>query len=108
MPENETDWLAFCKDREEMLKFLQELDPPRAVAEIGVYKGDFSEQILQYCPDAAVFIIDPRRFQKEYKDGCNHEQEEFDQIYEACLERFERYGQRADVIRKFSVVRLLS
>jgi hypothetical protein len=102
MPENETDWLSLCRDREELLGLLQKNERPRLVAEIGVYEGDFSEQILRYCKEATVYIIDPWQFQPGYRDGCNHEQAKFDDIYMRCMERFKPYGDRAVILRQFS------
>jgi len=77
----------FGIEREELLEFL-----PRdsVVAEIGVFKGHFSREILDRANPREFHMIDPWEEQDRafYADNSNVEQEQFDTIFESVRARF--------------------
>lgn len=73
---------------------LLELLPKNAVcAEIGVWKGEFSKQILQYATPKQLHLVDPWRFAAQFPQrwygglaaGC---QQDMDRIYEGVVAQF--------------------
>lgn len=74
---------------------LLDLLPPNSVcAEIGVFKGDFSELILKKTKPEKLHLIDPwiNQIDEDYKDawfgGSNTSQSEMDEICEQVKKRF--------------------
>jgi hypothetical protein len=76
--------------REELLKKM----PKNSVcAEIGVWKGGFSEQIFDVVQPSKLHLIDPWAFQPEFKERMfggkvAKQQEDMDSIYEAVAHKF--------------------
>jgi hypothetical protein len=86
------------------VRLLERLPAGAACAEIGVWKGDFSERILDVVRPARLHLIDPwqavagegyegARYGGKLADG----QAEMDAMYASVLERFER-ERRAGVV----------
>ncbi|MDQ3859189.1 MAG: class I SAM-dependent methyltransferase [Actinomycetota bacterium] len=86
------------------VRLLERVPKGSVCAEIGVWKGDFSERILEIVRPARLHLIDPwqavsgedyegARYGRELADG----QAEMDAIYASVLERFER-ERRAGVV----------
>jgi hypothetical protein len=78
------------RDREELLRLL-----PRGgvVAEVGVWKGDFSAQLLATLDPAELHLVDPWAFRPDYEHalyGGNaaKSQDDMDAIYEGVRARF--------------------
>ncbi len=77
-------------DRTELLKCL----PREATgAEIGVWKGDFSERLLAEISPSRLHLIDPWKFQSEFPDRMYggtvaKEQRDMDAIHDAVASRF--------------------
>jgi hypothetical protein len=74
-------------------RLLARLPAGAVVAEIGVWQGDFSEQILHRCRPARLHLIDPwvftTAFGKRWYGGLKAQnQHEMDAIYESVRGRF--------------------
>ncbi len=85
-----SDWLYSCSDREQLLRRFGEANPEEGttIVEVGVYEGDFSAQILEFCPASRLCAVDPWAHQSAgYNDPCNLEQEAFDELYVKCRNR---------------------
>lgn len=72
----------------------------RVVAEIGVFRGDFAEHILDECPGISrYYMIDPWRQLPEWNKPLNVADDVFDGWYQESLERTERHEGRRVVLR---------
>ncbi len=58
------------------LSMIAELPAGSVGAEIGVYRGDYSRQVLDLPNVAKLFLVDPWERQKDYKDTINEEDQE--------------------------------
>jgi hypothetical protein len=58
------------------LQMIQEFRPGSLGAEIGVYRGDFSHQILTETKVGHLYLVDPWVKQPDYKDTINNEDQE--------------------------------
>jgi hypothetical protein len=90
--------------REELLNFL----PKNAVAaEVGVYQGDFSAEILKRSQPQALHLIDPWAHQdvEVYKTNPDNSADAHEKRYQSVLKRFEAeiQNQQVRVHRKASV-----
>ena len=80
--------------KERSRKLLLKRVPKGSVcAEIGVWKGDFSEQILRTTVPRALHLIDPWQFQPDFPDrmyggAVATSQSDMDEIYESVRDRF--------------------
>jgi hypothetical protein len=73
--------------------FLLNKMPKNAIcAEIGSWKGDFSQRILDTTQPQKLFLIDPYKHVNEYKKawygGDNGSQEQMDEIHDSVAARF--------------------
>lgn len=70
-------------------------------AEVGVFLGGFTEQILEGWEGRRLIAIDPWSTfgDEEYRDVLNDEQVEQDRRYDDTIERLRRFGGRADIWR---------
>ena len=82
--------LVSLKDREELLR---RLPKNGTIAEIGVYKGDFSEKILSICQPKKFLLID-----------AWHQVQDHDAIYDEVKKRFGSAidTKQVELIREFS------
>jgi hypothetical protein len=73
-------------------------------AEIGVYRGEYSEQILRTWHGRCLFSVDPwGEFESsEYDDVCNVSQVGQDDNFKITDQRLRPFGSRSVVIRKTS------
>lgn len=91
------------KDR----KFILDMVPKSAIcAEIGVWKGDFSKQILETVKPKKLHLIDPWKFTPEYKDRwyggtIAKNQKDMDGIYEGVKKAFKN-DNRVVIHKSFS------
>jgi len=60
-------------------------------AEIGVDRGHFSEYMLQHIPDSHIISVDPWRWKLRGESR-----------YKSTVERLKPYGERSQIIRKYS------
>jgi hypothetical protein len=84
-------------DREELL---ERLPKGGVIAEIGVWKGDFAERILDVCKPSHLYLIDPWRIAPELPEeawyGGSRTQDEMDGIHDDVQRRF---AGRATILR---------
>lgn len=60
----------------------------KTFAEIGVWRGEFAEHILRYCPSIdRYYMIDPWRHLDDWNKPANVSDPEFDQIFTEAMER---------------------
>lgn len=87
---------VFCRARDRDLRdcVLQHIPPGSVCAEIGVYKGDFSELILQRAPKK-LHLLDPWKFETDPTYACSwyggstgKSQARMDAIYKSVVCRF--------------------
>lgn len=88
---------AFVPDARDLL--LRRLPSNAICAEIGVWKGDFSERILRQTEPKELHLVDPWRFQPEFPrrlygggDGGAASRQEMDEIYRSVTERFSSHA----------------
>ncbi len=79
---------------------LKKINKNDVCAEIGVWKGDFSEQILKHNP-SELHLIDPWVHQDYKKMWYSIEQEKMDEIHNKVQEKFKN-DSRVKIHRKFS------
>jgi hypothetical protein len=72
--------------------------------EVGVYRGDFSDQLLRTWDCARLTSIDPwREFPgDEYVDVCNLPQDKHEANHASTVARLHRFGERSRVMRATS------
>lgn len=58
------------------LAMIQELPPHSVGAEIGVYRGDYSLQVLQETQVGHLYLVDPWAKQPDYNDTINNEDQD--------------------------------
>lgn len=83
--------LLFQKDPR--LEILKRMPRDGVCAEIGVWKGDFSKEILKRTSPKRLHLIDPWTFQPDFPDrkfGGHYakKQEDMDRIFESVVSRF--------------------
>ncbi len=84
------------------LAMIQELTPGAVGVEVGVYRGDFSEQVLRDTQVAHLYLVDPWVRQADYKDTINEEDQEAH--YQEAVRKVQPYinRNRCSIIRGFS------
>jgi hypothetical protein len=71
-----------------------------SVAEIGVFRGEFAEQILGGCPDITrYYLIDPWRHLDDWDKPANVKDGKFENFYNAAMARTEPYSDKRVVLR---------
>ena len=85
------------RDNEFRLKLLSQMPKNSICAEIGVWKGEFSELILNTIFPKKLHLIDPWEFQSEFSErmyggAVSKNQKDMDLIYEDVKERFNNYS----------------
>ena len=90
--------------RSELPSLLNHLNLNGKGAEIGVWTGGFSEEVLKKSNLSILFSVDSwkRYDEKIYEDLDNISQEGFEQIYNQAFERLKKYGKRSKIIRNTS------
>lgn len=93
------------RDRSSRARLLRRMPPAAVCAEIGVWKGDFSMQILKHTRPKVLHLIDPWAFQTDFADRLfggsgAKSQADMDQIYRGVEERLS--GQAIEIHRKYS------
>ena len=73
---------------------------PRTVAEIGVYRGDFAETLLDACPSIETYyMIDPWRHLEDWNKPANKADDVFERYYSETMERTRAHGDKRVVLR---------
>lgn len=77
----------------------------RSLAEIGVYRGEFAEQMLARCPAIESYLmIDPWRHLPEWNKPANQDDEAFERCYREALARTSFAADRITVFRETSLL----
>ncbi len=100
--------------RKDFRKILLEQMPKSSICgEIGVWKGEFSERILNLTAPSKLFLIDPWEFQSEFSDrmyggAVAKNQLDMDKIYEGVKEKFDicsnvfvQRGKSEEILKQF-------
>lgn len=87
---------VFHEKRNPRLLLLEKMPKTAVCAEIGVWKGDFSELIRSMTLPRKLHLIDPWKFQGEFPErmyggSVAKEQSDMDRIYEHVRNRFNDY-----------------
>lgn len=86
-------------DRSFIFKYL----PQNSIGlEIGVWKGEFSEQILQHLTPLKLYLCDPWQFTPQFPDrwygGTQaHSQEDMDQIFDRVQQKLQHYTDKTSI-----------
>ena len=72
----------------------------KVVAEIGVYRGHFAEDVLKRCKDVQEYLmIDPWRNLEDWNKPANESDEAFEKIYQEAMNRTEVAKEKRKVLR---------
>lgn len=72
----------------------------RTVAEIGVWKGEFAEQILRRCPQISrYYLIDPWAHLPQWNKPFNVDEQTFSDVYAEAMRRTAFASERITVLR---------
>ena len=73
--------------------------------EIGVARGNYSEQLFSESSLSKLYLVDPwiEYSEKDYQDICNVSSEKQEENYQYVLNRFKKYGKRCQIVRKTSL-----
>jgi len=91
--------------REILPKILNRFLPRKNLigAEIGVHKGECADSLLRNIDSLSLKCIDPWKKHDRYHDPINESsQEEYDQRFNDVIDKLSFYGDRVEVIRKYS------
>lgn len=70
----------------------------RSMAEVGVYRGQFAEKMLDSCPDIeSYYLIDPWQTLEDWNKPVNRRP--FEEVYQEALTRTEKHADRRVVLR---------
>lgn len=97
--------LAFVPSREELPEVLNRRGLVGRAAEVGVYRGAFSEVVLRQWRGRELVSVDPWLEQAEdaYVDRLNRPQDVQERIFAGTCERLAPYGDRSSIWRTTSV-----
>lgn len=72
----------------------------RRVLELGVYKGEFAEVLLDRFPEIETYyLLDPWRNLSDWNKPANKDDDEFEQIYREAMSRTEAHADRRVILR---------
>ena len=92
--------LFYIRSRNELPFILNSRKLNGEGAEIGVFKGAFSEYLLRHWNGRKLFSVDPwREFGDEYSDICNLKQEEHNRVHDDVKQKLSAFGDRSVVFR---------
>lgn len=91
---------ASCASRLEAWCSLLSAIGARQVAEIGVYRGEFSRGVLQACPSIERYVmVDPWRHLPEWNKPANTDDARFEQIRSEAMQATEAFSHKRDVLQ---------
>lgn len=94
-------------DRAAMVTALLNTLSVQRFAEIGVWKGELAQKILQTCPSIeAYYMIDPWRRLSNWKKPFNVDQATFEGVMNEALSRTEKYSEKRIVLRGATVKKI--
>lgn len=96
--------LSYVRTRTELPIILNKRGLQGEGVEVGVWKGEFSDFLLQKWKGEKLYSVDPwKNFASdEYIDELNIKQEEFDRISVDVKNLLSKYGNRSEIIRDVS------
>jgi hypothetical protein len=72
----------------------------RRIAEIGVFRGAFAEEILGRCDEITdYYMIDPWRHLEDWNKPANKDDQIFDKIFQEAMDRTAAFEERRRVLR---------
>lgn len=89
-------------NRREFPQLLLALGCDGTLVEVGTYKAEYAEHLLQQWPGSLI-CVDAWRHQPEQDDILNHDQETMNAVYAEALRRLQPYETRCVVRRQWSV-----
>lgn len=97
--------ISYVRSRAELPIILNKRGLTGRGAEIGVWKGQFSNFLLSKWKGEKLYSIDPWKSfsSEEYPDDMNINQTEFDGIHNEVKNLLSKFGDRSEIIRKDSV-----
>jgi Methyltransferase domain len=100
MSELVRDLAARSSSRVELWAEFLRRSEPRAVAEIGVYRGEFAAELLDACGSIETYyMVDPWRHLEDWNKPANREDDTFEQFYAEAMERTRAHESRRVVLR---------
>jgi hypothetical protein len=88
--------------RDELGDVLNQQGLVGAGVEVGVFRGEFSEQVLIKWHGKKLYLVDPWAFQSDYLDSWGGSDDAMERLLHCTLNRLHRFRARIDVIRKRS------
>ncbi len=95
--------LRATRARDQLGQLLQSLNLMGTGAEIGVFKGDFSEAILKHWQGERLLLVDAWRHLPDYLDSWNLSDELTEQNYQFVLRRISPFSERVRIMRMLSL-----
>jgi Methyltransferase domain len=94
------EWSHAAQSRAELwTRFVAETQA-RSVAEIGVYRGQFAEKLLDGCPAIErYYMIDPWRHLDDWNKPANRSDDVFEGFFEESMERTSEHQAKRVVLR---------
>lgn len=89
------------KTRAQVPETWQALGLTGTAVEVGTYQGEFAQWILDHWPGQLI-VVDRWRHDPNAHDILNHDQKDFEAVYQACVARLHPYAWRCEVLRKDS------
>jgi hypothetical protein len=75
-------------------------DKPITIAEVGVWKGELTEQILKRCPNVRkYYLVDPWRNLDDWNKPFNIDNSKFTMVYLEVMGRIDDHRDRIEILR---------
>ncbi len=93
-------WAASASSRMEIwTRFVRE-QGLQSIAEVGVFRGQYAEELLAACPDIKrYYLIDPWRHLDDWNKPANAQDSRFDEYLAEVMARTEPYADKRVVLR---------
>jgi hypothetical protein len=93
-----------CNSRLELISDLLNRNSSTCILEIGVWKGDLTEYLLENVPTISNFhLLDPWESLSNWNKPYNISNDDFQAIYEQCMKRLQPYSKKVTVHRSTSL-----
>jgi Methyltransferase domain len=87
-------------NRDHVLRVLSDAEYSGLAVEVGTFKAEFAERILQRTAIKTLYCIDPYASYDQYQDRMNHL--DLQKVFEIAQQRLTPYGSRARFVRETS------
>src|SRR5918992_3969371 len=99
-PDDVAATLAALPARDQMWTTFLNAMQASSVAEIGVFRGRFAQQLLDSCPSISeYYMIDPWRHLDDWNKPANRADDTFEEYYQDVLKRTEAHADKRVVLR---------